>query len=349
MTRDELRLRTYDAAGNVSAGRVRRALELVEKERRVQGRTLRDFDIPEVVKRAAALSDPDVPDVTVDDSGTKVARLGRSEASQLATADALSVFQGAVEAVRENAFRTGSAPFRSLRQAAGWLHRTLEKEARSQSHRPGVPPRRLVRILGALQRLSGGTRWRLSEVSTYLVFKGPGARIVTRIKLHPQSSLLSLATGAQEIAAASGFPVDEVTRWILTGTRPALPTGFVEVRVETHSMPDGRAATRYSGVVRLNVQYVGEREFRQIYQQLRRASGVAGRKSLGERDRKLVDAVRRLGAPPSPCDSEYFAKLARLAGRPSWRAAMVAYQRLGEKGVRFLSVPKVFRTVPSTS
>ncbi|SHI87382.1 hypothetical protein SAMN02745751_01273 [Dethiosulfatibacter aminovorans DSM 17477] len=192
----------------------------------------------------------------------------------------LSQIQPHIEYVRKDLFGSKKVPFKSIKEAEDWLKRTnnkiLEKESQDKNH------------------------LYMKRDDKFTVF--PIYNNVTKetysIYSDFDETLDKLIKHSEYIAAATGFPENEVPLYILAGLKPILYRYQVQTSIKGMPLVGCKTLKRSTITITINTSDLSLDELRSIYRENRMALHTLRTNKVTNKQQQILQLVQELGQPP---------------------------------------------------
>lgn len=229
------------------------------------------------------------------------------------------------EALREDGFGRGDAPFGTVAEAAAWIKKVSE----ANLHRWEEKSAERKAALEKIRELQAEHGIELEFKATLLPYRKPGDDHVKNVYTVPRAYLHKLALQTKRVAKHTGLAQDALVVHVLTGLRPAAPRMRVSDPQYMLSLPDGEQVFARWATVTFFARDLTYEEHKRAYNTVREHVGGKGTEGIGYRDLTFWWLMQEMGAPPREDKTRFWEE-----GLRRWKQLYPDAKPNGWQGVR---------------
>jgi hypothetical protein len=265
----------------------------------------------------------------------------------LESEQALLAIQPWIENVRASIFQTRKKPFRSYKKAVEWIVMTAEAQPRPTAEEilQAMQLRRKIiqkcEVLADL--LKGGFKFDtpLMLLSYPSVSITNGSRWVERVPITKGSPLSLLHIETARMEKATGFQQAVLVEHVLTGVPVVFPPARIYITPHSYRLPGPEAnwlnrtdaSFHFPSPKNLDSRYL-----QHLFRCLRSKLGLTRKKRLNNKDKQLVNLIKRLGGEPQNGRTVFWERLRKTWNKRyrsdpygTWRGLQIRYRRIRTK------------------
>jgi len=284
--------------------RVLKRVEQEFRERRRSSHLFFETDVEEFFRKLA--------DVDIAESEEGVVTLPPTIYDTLLSEKMVREIKPEVSELRQKLFAHTRKPFRSLGGAAKWIESRSKEKLKRQTLRQWQDLMKLVEDFNK----KGHPQAIISLHSETLPYLAADRSLKLITASHPE--LVLLAVKSRKIANNTGFSQVAVVTYILTGRKPRIPSVRLSVRVFPY----------FQTTIELNSPDISVDQLKDVYRTIRQLAKIKYRKPLGDAAQNLLRVYSMVVDREHKTVQSFWQEVARLSGKPTWKAAQMSYGRL---------------------
>jgi hypothetical protein len=235
-----------------------------------------------------------------------------------------------VKALRSELFGDSSAPFPNYDDAVAWIEKESEvgKPNRDAQELRSIGRKVLNEARACFERWDGllGFSQRFDVTLPMLKYVKPSCSRVVDRGYWSGSRLPRLHSFVERTAHRTGFPEEALVAFVLSGLSPLLPGITVTLSCAPFSSPRPPEIT-----IRLRKPNITFRDLHVAYEMVQQELKMVPPSFLGESDRELVEAIKKLGGVPEKDKNEFWDDIAAELGKDTRDAPRVQFSRLKKR------------------